>query len=351
MTRRRPTTLDPMKAPSTMNAVGMPPRSRKAPVGGRHLVGVVALAAGLTAASSLAQTGYGGADPAVEVDLSVLESLGRAPAPPAPLPGAQAPYRAPVAAPAAATAGAAPRIGPRPPPGREGLKRMQRSINAWAWRQSGDGPRVAPAPAPAPAHAPAHATAGTPAPAPGPVVPPPARVVPAPVATAEPLLIPPPRPTTPEKPGQPTRLVPAPPAAPSPLEPATAVLRVPPPVAAPTPPPRTAAQPPAAPPGTLLRVGFDPESADLAASAESGLDAIAERLVSEAGLRIQLRAFAEGDKEDTSQVRRLSLYRALAVRSYLIKKGVRGTRMDVRALGDGYKEGPGNRVDVVLVER
>ena len=65
-------------------------------------------------------------------------------------------------------------------------------------------------------------------------------------------------------------------------------------------------------------------------------------------LRLTIRAYAEGSAEEASQARRLSLSRALAVRSYLIEQGIRGPRMDVRALGHRI-ESPRDRVDLVLV--
>ena len=68
-------------------------------------------------------------------------------------------------------------------------------------------------------------------------------------------------------------------------------------------------------------------------------------------LRVQLMAYAEGTAETASQARRLSLSRALAVRSFLINQGVHSTRMDVRALGNKVEGGPADRVDAVLVGR
>ena len=49
--------------------------------------------------------------------------------------------------------------------------------------------------------------------------------------------------------------------------------------------------------------------------------------------------------------RRLSLSRALQVRSYLIDQGVRSTRIDVRALGANVPSGPADRVDIKTVQR
>jgi len=64
-----------------------------------------------------------------------------------------------------------------------------------------------------------------------------------------------------------------------------------------------------------------------------------------------LKAFAAGNAETASQARRLSLSRALAVRSFLIDKGIESTRMDVRALGTKFEDGPPDRVDILIVTR
>jgi outer membrane protein OmpA-like peptidoglycan-associated protein len=64
-----------------------------------------------------------------------------------------------------------------------------------------------------------------------------------------------------------------------------------------------------------------------------------------------LQAFADGTADTASQARRLSLSRALSIRSYLIEQGLVSTRMDVRALGNRFESGPPDRVDVVISER
>ncbi len=66
-------------------------------------------------------------------------------------------------------------------------------------------------------------------------------------------------------------------------------------------------------------------------------------------IRIQLMGFASNGGGSASQARRSSLFRALAVRTYLMKEGIRSTRMDVRALGQTNVEGvPPDRVDVLV---
>jgi hypothetical protein len=67
--------------------------------------------------------------------------------------------------------------------------------------------------------------------------------------------------------------------------------------------------------------------------------------------RLQLLAYAYEEQASPSKSRRLSLSRALAVRSHLISKGIRSTRIDVRALGDQVPGGEPNRVDLKITDR
>jgi outer membrane protein OmpA-like peptidoglycan-associated protein len=64
-----------------------------------------------------------------------------------------------------------------------------------------------------------------------------------------------------------------------------------------------------------------------------------------------LLAYAKGTADAASRARRLSLTRALAVRTYLMEQGVLPTRIDVRALGNKAEEDPRDRVDVELAQR
>lgn len=100
-----------------------------------------------------------------------------------------------------------------------------------------------------------------------------------------------------------------------------------------------------------FRVLFDQKSAKISDAARAPLQELSNRMKESENLRVQLLAYAEGSPETASQARRLSLSRALAVRSFLINQGVRSTRMDVRALGNKAESGPRDRVDAVLVER
>jgi outer membrane protein OmpA-like peptidoglycan-associated protein len=99
--------------------------------------------------------------------------------------------------------------------------------------------------------------------------------------------------------------------------------------------------------GEEERIAFAQGSAELSAAARSTLDDLALRMQSEASLRAQLLAYAADAGDGGSQARRLSLSRALAVRAYLIDRGVRSTRLDVRALGSNVPDGPPDRVDIV----
>ena len=98
-----------------------------------------------------------------------------------------------------------------------------------------------------------------------------------------------------------------------------------------------------------VNVVFTPGGSELSSSARKALDLIATELNSKKDVRMQLMAYAGENKMAASKARRLSLSRALAVRSYLIEKGVRGTRIDVRALGNKVSSGLPNRVDLRVI--
>ena len=85
---------------------------------------------------------------------------------------------------------------------------------------------------------------------------------------------------------------------------------------------------------------------DLDSSALSKLDVLAQRIGNN-GERVMLEAFG-GARGDTShEAHRIALRRGLAIRRYLIAKGVPSNRIDILAVG-GAKAGPLNRVDVML---
>jgi len=102
--------------------------------------------------------------------------------------------------------------------------------------------------------------------------------------------------------------------------------------------------------GHVMRVDFTGASTRLSPDAKARLRDLAGQ-IAVAGDRLQLKAYAGGTSETPSSARRLSLSRALAVRSFLIESGVRSTRIDVRALGRASDAGPPDRVDVVLLVR
>lgn len=154
---------------------------------------------------------------------------------------------------------------------------------------------------------------------------------------------------------------PVPPAPALPIPPAPAIeakLPSPPPSAPeikrPT---ETASLPDAAAPSvleggeTLLQIVFAEGATRIPDGKLPDLKALAVRMSKDEEMRLQLLAYAEGTDANASKARRLSLSRALAVRSYLIDQGVRSTRIDVRALGNKAGGGPSERVDLVMLKK
>ncbi|MFH1803848.1 MAG: OmpA family protein [Pseudomonadota bacterium] len=149
----------------------------------------------------------------------------------------------------------------------------------------------------------------------------------------------------------------APQAAPAPPPvPAPAPAPTPAPAASPAPAAETASLPtddrtPTTPAEGEYSLAFTGESFELGAAARRDLESVVADLMRDESLRVQLQAYATGDSNNASKARRLSLSRALQVRSFLIEKGVRSTRIDVRALGSNVPSGPADRVDVKTVQR
>ena len=165
-------------------------------------------------------------------------------------------------------------------------------------------------------------------PEPAPVPEPEVTVMPEPVPVPEPVVTVTPEPET----------EPEPAATPEPEPETTTMAAVAEPVAMPE--PAT---------GAALTVAFAAGGAELPAAAESRLREIVAQLADDQALRLQLKAYASAENTVASAARRLSLSRALAVRSFLIDAGVSSTRIDVRALGAKFESGPPDRVDVITV--
>jgi hypothetical protein len=105
------------------------------------------------------------------------------------------------------------------------------------------------------------------------------------------------------------------------------------------------------PAGTEFRVVYPDDVAQTLTPADTRLlNGIAARLRQDEITRLEILGYASGTAETNRESRRLSLERALAVRSYLIDQGVRRTRIDVRALGPTASDGPADRVDLLLVK-
>lgn len=136
--------------------------------------------------------------------------------------------------------------------------------------------------------------------------------------------------------------------------------------AAPPPPPQVAkAEEPEAPveeastgsssieiaPGQAMRIEFGETETKLPDNLKDALRKIADGVQDKPNLRLQLMAYAGASGLSASKARRLSLSRALSVRSFLMESGVRSTRIDVRALGNKTSEKPANRVDINIEER
>ena len=104
-------------------------------------------------------------------------------------------------------------------------------------------------------------------------------------------------------------------------------------------------------PGDSLLIPFDANDAKLPTQLKTHLADLADSIRDDKDIRLQLMAYAGGDSISAGKARRMSLSRALSVRSFLIENGIRSTRIDVRALGNKTTTDPINRVDVNISKR
>ena len=129
--------------------------------------------------------------------------------------------------------------------------------------------------------------------------------------------------------------------------------------ARPPPPPTPVSVLPAAPGQALTiaggaRITFGPGQSDLNPATDAAIKALMHAAPRSDATTFTVAAYAQGTPEDPSTARRLSLARALAVRSVLITEGVASVRIYVKALGPPSaalpqsQDGPPDRVDITV---
>ena len=106
----------------------------------------------------------------------------------------------------------------------------------------------------------------------------------------------------------------------------------------------------ALPNGGGFRILFADDRTALSDTGGRLLDTLVDRMAAEPALRLSVMSYAGGSPQTAPRARLLSLERALAVRNYLFDRGIRGSRIDVRALGNTSVDGPPERVDLLLTD-
>lgn len=97
-----------------------------------------------------------------------------------------------------------------------------------------------------------------------------------------------------------------------------------------------------------FRIRFPADSSDPGAAAEPLLSSLVERMAGSGDVRLEIKAYAGTGSGTPGDARRLSLRRALAIRTFLVERGIESTRIDVKALGDTAPDSPSDRVDLFL---
>jgi outer membrane protein OmpA-like peptidoglycan-associated protein len=104
----------------------------------------------------------------------------------------------------------------------------------------------------------------------------------------------------------------------------------------------------AAPTSAGLRLTFAPGASDLSPESSTSIKQLTAAAPTGDQTTFNVMAYAPGRPDDPSTARRISLSRAMTVRSALVADGVPSARIFVRALGEQYGDGPPDRVDITV---
>ena len=99
------------------------------------------------------------------------------------------------------------------------------------------------------------------------------------------------------------------------------------------------------------RIAFASSNVTLDDHMHQEIDRIADLLDDSDASRLLIKGYASGTDANRAAARRLSVSRALAVRAYLMDKGIKPSRVDVRGMGSDSPDASASldRVDLVLV--
>jgi outer membrane protein OmpA-like peptidoglycan-associated protein len=102
-----------------------------------------------------------------------------------------------------------------------------------------------------------------------------------------------------------------------------------------------------------LRLPYAVATTELSPSAQDQLEVLARDIGGNDRIRLRLAAYANAGSGSGSaaKARRTSLARALAVRGFLIERGIKASRIDLRALGHTAAVAEADRVDVVVADK
>lgn len=100
-----------------------------------------------------------------------------------------------------------------------------------------------------------------------------------------------------------------------------------------------------------LRLPYPVAGTHLSPSAQAQLEALVAEVGADDHVRLRLAAYANAGAGSAAKARRTSIARVLAVRGFLIERGIKAGRIDLRALGHMAGTAEADRVDVVVADK
>jgi len=100
-----------------------------------------------------------------------------------------------------------------------------------------------------------------------------------------------------------------------------------------------------------MQIVYNIQETEVPLSLKEKLSGLAGKVKKDDNLRLTIVSYAAGTEQQSSTARRVSLARALAVRSFLIEQGgIDSLRINVQSMGNKNPGGPAERADIFLIK-
>jgi len=100
----------------------------------------------------------------------------------------------------------------------------------------------------------------------------------------------------------------------------------------------------------LLSLNFLPSQSDIPFDDVSKIKDVVNTIKNDERKRLKIKSYASPIDDRSGSARRISLQRAIAIRSIMVENGIEGVRINVQAMGNTANSGAKDRADILVIE-